>query len=79
MNSTGYKAYQVEAFMKQCRCKWNKERERLQWTALCVIDEETLGSLFALCEGSVSDRIDEFKNWYLLAGKYVENPDELPF
>jgi hypothetical protein len=51
----------------------------MKWNSSYVVREETLKKIFRTCEGSVDDHIVEFKNWYLLAGKYVTDPDELPF
>jgi hypothetical protein len=82
MDKVKYRAYHIEAFMDECgKCKRDRSHGILQWNRLLVIKEESLDILLASCEGSLTENITAFKNWYLLTGKFLEEPndDELPF
>jgi hypothetical protein len=76
---TKYKAYHVQAFMEQCGCGKNYTRLWLSWNSSCIVSQVTLENAFKACEGDVADILETFKIWYLLAGRYLEEPDDFPF
>jgi hypothetical protein len=76
--------YHVEAYIDQCidrhdGCGWNAKRFVMQLNSSYPVSRTTLEDILFTCEGSVADRVEEFENWYLLAGQYLEDPDRIPF
>jgi hypothetical protein len=67
-----YRAYHVQAFMEQYGCGKN-------CNSSYIVSQITLENTFKVCEEDISNILEEFKIWYLLAGRYLKEPDDFPF